>query len=172
MKVKSLAFRLFATSAAWTLLVLPVAGLIIYELYRDDVQATFDARLEKLVYAIAVDSMVGSSTPVAPNNRYEPLFEDIHSGWYWQIRPIEDETAPRLSSASLDGAEIDYPYRHNVKPDPNGARWMNTTGPIGEGLRMVEVIDTPYYHREGPRYSVVVAGPIDWLESRDRKSVV
>lgn len=166
MKLKSLAFRLFATSAAWTLLVLPIAGLIIYELYRDDVQATFDARLEKLVYAIAVDSMVGAATPVTPNNRYEPLFEDIHSGWYWQIQPIDDENAPRLGSASLDGAEIAVPFRHNVKPDANGARWMNSTGPMSEALRMVEVIDTPYYHREGPRYSVVVAGPIDWLESR------
>lgn len=166
MKLNSLAFRLFATSAAWTLLVLPIAGVIIYELYRDDVQATFDARLEKLVYAIAVDSMVGAATPVAPNNRYEPLFEDIHSGWYWQIQPIDDETAPRLGSASLDGAKIDIPFHHSVKPDANGARWMNSTGPMGEALRMVEVIDTPYYHREGPRYSVVVAGPIDWLESR------
>ncbi|HRN83407.1 MAG TPA: ATP-binding protein [Hyphomicrobium sp.] len=166
MKLKSLAFRLFATSAVWTLLVLPIAGLIIYELYRDDVQATFDARLEKLVYAIAVDSMVGAATPIAPNNRYEPLFEDIHSGWYWQIQPIDDATAPRLGSASLDGAEIDIPFRHNIKPDANGARWMNSTGPMGEALRMVEVIDTPYYHREGPRYSVLVAGPIDWLESR------
>lgn len=166
MKLKSLAFRLFATSAAWTLLVLPIAGLIIYELYRDDVQATFDARLEKLVYAIAVDSMVGAATPVAPNNRYEPLFEDIHSGWYWQIQPIDDETAPRLGSASLDGSEVAVPFRHDIKPDANGARWMNATGPMGEGLRMVEVIDTPYYNREGPRYSVVVAGPIDWLDSR------
>ena len=40
--LNSLAFRLFATAAAWTLLVLPIAGFIIYSLYRDDVQASFD----------------------------------------------------------------------------------------------------------------------------------
>ncbi len=33
MRLRSLAFRLFATSAIWTLLVLPVAGVIIYRLY-------------------------------------------------------------------------------------------------------------------------------------------
>ena len=63
MRLNSLAFRLFATSAVWTLLVLPVAGIIIYRLYRDDVQATFDDRLEKLVNAIAVDSMGGPARP-------------------------------------------------------------------------------------------------------------
>ena len=36
MRFNSLAFRLFATAAAWTLLVLPIAGFIIYGLYRDD----------------------------------------------------------------------------------------------------------------------------------------
>ena len=34
MTTNSLAFRLFATAAAWTLLVLPIAGAIIYSLYR------------------------------------------------------------------------------------------------------------------------------------------
>ena len=34
MTTNSLAFRLFATAAAWTLLALPIAGAIIYSLYR------------------------------------------------------------------------------------------------------------------------------------------
>ena len=57
MRFNSLAFRLFTTAAAWTLLVLPIAGFIIYRLYRDDVQASFDGQLQKLVNAITVDSM-------------------------------------------------------------------------------------------------------------------
>ena len=57
MRFNSLAFRLFATAAAWTLVVLPLAGVIIYGLYRDDVQASFDGQLRKLVNAITVDSM-------------------------------------------------------------------------------------------------------------------
>ena len=32
MKLNSLAFRLFATAAAWTLIALPIVGLVIYSL--------------------------------------------------------------------------------------------------------------------------------------------
>jgi len=167
MRFKSLAFRLFATSAAWTILVLPIAGILIYRLYRDDVQATFDGRIEKLVNAIAVDSMgAGPDEPVAPNNRYEPLFEETHSGWYWQIKPLDNPSLKRLVSASLATASIESPIERKVAPDANGARWMNSDGPVGEPIRMVEVIDSPDHTENGPRYSVIVAGPIDWLESR------
>lgn len=167
MKLKSLAFRLFATSAAWVLLVLPIAGVIIYELYRDDLQTSFDARLEKLVTSIAVDSMSsGGALPIAPKNRYEPLFEDARSGWYWQITPLDVKTAPTLRSASLGDTGINLPIEQQVKPDADGARWMNAGGPAGEGIRIVELIDNPGPPGQGPRYSIVVAGPIDWLDSR------
>jgi signal transduction histidine kinase len=168
MKLKSLAFRLFATSAAWTLLVLPIAGMIIYRLYRDDVQASFDARLEKLVNSIAIDSMGGGGTaPITPNNRYEPLFEDYHSGWYWQIKRVDDdEAAPRLGSASLGHAVLELPIKRSIVPDENGARWMGSVGPAGEPIRMVEVIDSVERSDNAPKYSIIVAGPVDWLESR------
>lgn len=169
MKLKSLAFRLFATSAAWTLLVLPIAGVIIYRLYRDDVQASFDARLEKLVNSIAIDSMGGNggTLPIAPNNRYEPLFEDYHSGWYWQIKRIDDDAStPHLGSASLGHAALELPIKRDLKPDANGARWMGSIGPAGEPIRMVEVIDSVERGDNAPKYSIIVAGPVDWLESR------
>ncbi len=167
MTFNSLAFRLFATSAAWVLLVLPIAGVIIYRLYRDDLQTSFDARLEKLVTSIAVDSMSGASEqPISPKNRYEPLFEDARSGWYWQIAPLDNKQAPTLRSASLGDAGIDLPIAHEIKPDADGARWMNAMGPAGEGVRLVELIDNPGPPGQGPRYSIIVAGPIDWLDTR------
>ncbi len=100
MRFNSLAFRLFATAAAWTLLVLPIAGFIIYRLYRDDVQASFDGQLLKLVNAITVDSMgsSGDAQPLPPSNLYEPLFEVTHSGWYWQITPLDRRPAGASSS--------------------------------------------------------------------------
>lgn len=167
MKLNSLAARLFATSAAWVLLVLPIAGIIIYRLYRDDLQASFDARLEKLVNSIAVDSMMsGSADPVAPKNRYEPLFEDPRSGWYWQIKPLESKPGLTLRSASLGDGTIPLPIERDIKPDANGARWMNAPGPAAEGIRMVEVLDYPGPVSGGTRYSIIVAGPIDWLDTR------
>ena len=86
MRRNSLAFRLFATSVAWTLLVLPLAGYLIYSLYRNDVQTSFDMQLKKLLTVLTLDSMnTAGDEPVRPNNQYEPLFEVTHSGWYWQV---------------------------------------------------------------------------------------
>jgi signal transduction histidine kinase len=104
--------------------------------------------------------------PIAPKNRYEPLFEDPRSGWYWQIKPLAEGTGTLLRSVSLGETPIELPIKKDVKPDADGARWMNSTGPAGEGIRMVEVIDGPDPHGKGPRYSVIVAGPIDWLDTR------
>lgn len=166
MRFNSLAFRLFATAAAWTLLVLPIAGVIIYRLYRDDVQASFDGQLLKLVNAITVDSMgsANDATPLPPSNLYEPLFEVTHSGWYWQITPLDTPGARTLVSPSLATASLPSPAAKKVTPDASGARWMNIKGPKGEPLRIVEVIDTLGHEPGKPSYSIVVAGPQDWLD--------
>ncbi|MEQ1578920.1 MAG: ATP-binding protein [Hyphomicrobium sp.] len=167
MRLNSLASRLIATSAIWLLLVLPIAGMLIYRLYREDVQSAFDGGLEKLVNAIALDSMNAAGTePVIPNNRYEPLFEETHSGWYWQIKPLDEPQARRFVSASLATATLDVPFEKKVEPDAGGNRWLNAKGPVGEPLRMVEVIDTINHVTGAPRYSIIVAGPLDWLDSR------
>jgi len=165
MRFNSLAFRLFATAAVWTLLVLPIAGFIIYRLYRDDVQTSFDGQLLKLVNAITVDSMGSSDAqPLPPSNLYEPLFEVTHSGWYWQITPLSPANGRKLVSPSLATWSLPSPAAKSVKPDETGARWMNVKGPKGEPLRMVEVIDSLGHEPGKPTYSIVVAGPQDWLD--------
>lgn len=164
MRFNSLAFRLFATSAAWTFIVLPIAGILIYSLYCADVQEGFDGQLKKLVAAISIDSMSGDE-PVAPTNRFEPLFEVPNSGWYWQIKPIDQRDKPKLVSASLATATLESPFEKDYPADPTGTRWMNDEGPGGEPIRIVEVIDTLGCDY-GPRYSVIVAGPLEWLEDR------
>lgn len=169
MRFNSLAFRLIATSAAWLAVVLPIAGYIIFRLYSEDVQASFDQRLEKLVNSIAVDALLsGGSEPVAPLNRYEPLFEETQSGWYWQIKPLDDPSGLQLVSASLATATLPSPYEAKVAPDRMGQRWMNTKGPLGEPIRVIEVVDTKGHQEDAPRYAVSVAGPIAWLETRNR----
>ena len=149
-------------------MVLPIAGVIIYGLYRTDVQATFDGRLEKLVNAVAVDAMAGEGgIPAVPPNRYEPLFEEIHSGWYWQIQPVSEDTAGRrLVSQSLATGQLPSPKSRGVKIEETGARWLNIDGPLGVRIRMVEVIDRIQHKKDGAPYSILVAGPVDWLESQ------
>jgi signal transduction histidine kinase len=166
MKLNSLAFRLFATSVAWTLLVLPLAGWLIYSLYKEDVQVGFDNDLIKLVDAINIDSMATQGLePVEPLNRYEPLFEVPNSGFYWQIKPLDIPTARHLVSPSLATGVVPSPFELNFPADKTGKRWMNTAGPDGKKIRIVEVINTPGYRADTPRYSILVSGPYDWIEA-------
>ena len=165
MRLNSLAFRLFATSAAWTLLVLPLAGYLIYSLYSDDVQVSFDQRLKTLLTSINIDAMSPQTgDPVQPVNRYEPLFEITHSGWYWQIKPLDNGPGRKLVSASLATGSLPSPYELKFPADKTGTRWMNISGPNGQTIRIVEVLDTLSHSNDTPRYSLIVAGPLDWLE--------
>ena len=165
MRLNSLALRLFATSAAWTLLVLPLAGYLIYSLYREDVQLSFDAQLKKLLTQITIDSMsTTGDTPVIPPNLYEPLFEVTQSGWYWQIRPIDGAPGRTLVSPSLATAVLPSPYDRKFPTDDTGTRWMNVPGPTGSTIRILEFIDSPGHDPSNTRYSIIVAGPLDWFE--------
>ncbi|MEQ1716458.1 MAG: ATP-binding protein [Hyphomicrobium sp.] len=165
MRRNSLAFRLFATSAAWTLVVLPLAGYLIYNLYRNDVQTSFDMQLKKLLTVLTLDSMnTTGDEPVRPNNQYEPLFEVTHSGWYWQIRPIDGAAGRRLVSPSLASEILPSPYDKKFPTDDTGTRWSNVPGPAGETIRTLEVIDTPGHDPSKTKYSIIVAGPLEWLD--------
>jgi len=170
MKFNSLALRLFATSAAWTLLALPLAGYIIYSLYRDDVQLSFDAQLRKLLTQMTVDSMgTSGDVPVIPPNLYEPLFEVTQSGWYWQVRPIDGAPGRTLVSPSLATAVLPSPYERRFPTDTSGTRWMNVPGPTGSTIRILEFIDSPGHDPDNTKYSIIVAGPLDWFEATVKK---
>jgi signal transduction histidine kinase len=165
MRLNSLALRLFATSAAWTLLALPLAGYIIYSLYREDLQLSFDAQLRKLLTQITIDSMsTTGDEPVLPPNLYEPLFEVTQSGWYWQIHPIDGAPGRSLVSPSLATAVLPSPYDRKFPTDDTGTRWMNVPGPNGTTIRILEFIDSPGHDPEKTKYSIIVAGPLDWFE--------
>jgi signal transduction histidine kinase len=165
MKLNSLAFRLFAISAIWTLLVLPLAGWLIYSLYCEDVQLGFDQKLIKLVDGIAVDAMATyDHEPENPVNRYEPLFEIPNSGFYWQIKPLDIPGARKIVSPSLATGELQSPFELQFPADKTGKRWINTTGPGGKPIRIVELIQSLGYQSDTPRYSITVAGPYDWIE--------
>ncbi|MEQ1712663.1 MAG: histidine kinase, partial [Hyphomicrobium sp.] len=155
MRLNSLAFRLLATLAAWTFVVLPIAGIIIFSIYKADLQRDYDDRLKRLADGVRLDSMDGLTDPLAPINRFEPLFEQTHSGWYWQVKPLDEAGKRWRVSASLATGELESPIEKKFPSDESGTRWMNVKGPTGEPIRIVELIDT-LQHEPGPRYSITV----------------
>ncbi len=168
MRFNSLAFRLFATAVLWTIVALPIAGVIIFSLYRQEVESSFDERIKTLLLVVYTDSSDHTQgEPGAPRDVGEPLFEINHSGWYWQIKPTEGADGRRtLVSKSLASEMLASPYEKGLPPDSFGTRWTQTTGPNGQELRVAEMIQALGGDESGPRYSYLVAGPVDWPQAR------
>src|SRR5258706_2032710 len=167
MRFNSLAFRLFATAAAWTMIVLPLVGLIIYALYRQEAEASFDERLRQLLTIVHADSIDhAEAEPGTPGQVGEPLFYITHSGWYWQIKPLAEAPGRRQVSASLATFVLPSPFEMGIAPDNQGNRWLDTKGPNKQQLRVVETVYVLGDELSGPRYAVAVAGPLDWIDER------
>ena len=137
MKLNSLAFRLFAASALWTLIVLPITGFMLGSIYRQEVQRIFDLRLDTAWWALVNLSVVpGEATPRAPLATAfgDPSYNVRFSGWYWQIEPVSLEAGPILISPSLQGEHLESP----TSAAAQGASYSVTdgVGPQGEHIRI------------------------------------
>jgi signal transduction histidine kinase len=164
MRLNSLAFRLSASAAAWTLVVVPVAAILLLSLYRHAVERSFDARLNVyLTSLIASTTAEGVSAPKQPANLGEPVFTIPFSGWYWQIKPLGEAARPVFVSDSLLDQQLKLPSQTGVPPDQNLARRAYAPGPQEQRLRIVEREIRP----AGPQsasYSYAVAGDAAEIE--------
>jgi signal transduction histidine kinase len=162
-RLDSLAFRLFATTAAWALVVLPAAGIIIYQLYKKQVDDAFDQRIRFAMTAILADGIENGENPAEPGQPKsigEPLFDFPQSGWYWQIKPIDaspERPARSFVSESL-GSEPLPLLSDTSQLVEQQIYWGYVDGPLNHRLRQAETI---YVFGEGDqalRYSFAVAG--------------
>ncbi|HEV3241836.1 MAG TPA: ATP-binding protein [Methyloceanibacter sp.] len=158
MRPNSLAFRLFASAAAWTLVVLPVAAVLLLSLYRHAVERSFDARLNVyLTSLIASTTAEGTSAPKAPANLGAPDFTIPFSGWYWQIKPLDGAERPLFVSDSLLDQQLKLPSQEGVAPDQNLTRRAYAPGPQDQRLRIVER-EIRAAGAQSSSYSYAVAG--------------
>ncbi len=158
MRLNSLAFRLFASAAAWTLVIVPAAAILLISLYRHAVERNFDARLNVyLTSLIASTTAEGATTPKQPANLGEPAFTIPFSGWYWQIKPLDGAARPLFVSDSLLDQQLKLPSASDVAADANLARHAYAPGPEGQRLRIVEREIRPGGGTSTP-YSYAIAG--------------
>ena len=164
MRLNSLAFRLFASAAAWTLVVLPITAIILISLYRQAIERNFDARLNVyLTSLVASTTQGGATSPKEPTSLGEPVFGIPFSGWYWQIKPLNGATRPEFVSDSLLDQQLELPSQSGVSPDISLTRRAYAAGPEQQRLRIVEreiklagPLSTPY--------SYAVAGDASEIE--------
>jgi len=124
---RSLSARLVAAALVWLVFSLAAGGTVLAWGFRDSVERQFGLRLDSLVRAAvaALDRRPdGSIVLVRPLG--DPRFEQIYSGWYWQVagadgrltrsRSLWDQTLPVETGHSA------VSYRH--LSGPNGEKLL------------------------------------------------
>jgi signal transduction histidine kinase len=172
MKANSLALRLFVTAAAWVLVVLPIAGWIIYTRHRARVMEAFDYQIWSFlqtVIDIAVEE--GAPGPVPPSElgRSFRTQSALHWQLQWQIKPldgklVDGKPAETLRSRSLAGKDLPLPHEHGIDPEEDETRWADLPGPDGQLVRVREKIHQFGVGPGAQRYSVTVAGRVGEME--------
>jgi signal transduction histidine kinase len=134
LKTNSLTFRLIAGAGVWSVLALLIGGFVLSGVFRATVQSNFDAQL-----TFDMESLVAAAQPVtadrvAVEGRYvAERYNRVYSGWYWQIAPEDEPTAPPQRSPSL----FDFSMTPVGFAGPNAAAgWGYDTGPDDQPLRV------------------------------------
>jgi len=154
----SLAARLIATAAVWTVVGLVIGGLLLASLFRASVQGDFDARLK-----FDLDGMIAAAEPapsgdVSLRGRFnDPRFDRIYSGWYWQISPSNG------GDAQISRSLWDHAIRITRSRVRDQLTWGDGIGPENQPLRFVaQHIEFPISATRTPNdrraYTFLVAG--------------
>lgn len=136
---RSIARRLFLSAAAWIILVLSSAGVLLSAYYRATAERSFDDRLGVYLRALVADvATTGDDQGSDPGALGDPQFELVLSGWYWQITRLDSEKPDIRASRSLFAARLPKLADLGVPPGVGGARSGSALGPDGRMLRIVE----------------------------------
>lgn len=132
MKTNSLAFRLVLSAGAWIAAALLVGGLLLSAVFRDYVQRSFDARLAALLESLAAIAEVDDTGALRLARALgDPRFEQVFSGWYWEIA-ADGESLLRSRSLADESLPV------GQAPAAAAALQGDATGPLDEPLRLIE----------------------------------
>lgn len=161
-RFNSLAARLIAAAAIWSMFGLAIGGVVLSNAFRTAAENSFDSRL-----AADMDGLIAAAEPDANGGvqlRDQFLnhqFDRVYSGLYYQIQPFKPgEKGGQISHSLFDhGIAISGTVRANV---PN---WGTAPGPENQRLRTLSrrlefpIASTPDQH-DSRVYAVTVAGDL------------
>lgn len=82
----SLSTRLFAGAAVWLVLILAIGGWVLTWAFRDTVENEFSQRLDAVLRGLIASLATTTDGSVTlPHQMGDPRFEQVYSGWYWQV---------------------------------------------------------------------------------------
>ncbi len=140
-KDQSIATRLFISAAAWSTILLLIAGVFLVTLYRRNTEKSFDDRMSVYLRALVADMAVGSEEQRnEPGQLGDPQFDLAQSGWYWQVTRLDSSETPVRQSLSLSGAALPRLSDPDTENAPGSVRSNYVEGPDARRLRLFERI--------------------------------
>lgn len=134
MRLNSLAARLIATAAIWTMLALVAGGLVLSAAFRTAALNSFDAGLRADLEALLGAARPDAETGILLDGFLNPGFSRVYSGRYFDIAPEKSGQPGALASRSLFDAAL--------KPDftsrSGNLAWGEAEGPDNQHLRVLQ----------------------------------
>jgi signal transduction histidine kinase len=172
----SLAARLIAAAAVWTMLGLALGGLVLSAAFRSTAEDNFDAAL-----SIDMDGLIAAAEPdanggVVLQDRFvSRQFDRVYSGLYYQIKPLK----PGSPTSGEGGGQISHSlFDHEIVPGPLERRgensWGFAMGPENQNLRVLAhrvefpIASTPNQH-DSRAYLFLVGGDLSAVDSESSK---
>ncbi len=157
-RFNSLAARLIATAAIWTMLGLVIGGVVLSAAFRTAALSNFDTVLRNDMDGLIVATQT-SAVGLSLDERFvNSAYARVYSGRYFEIARDVEGAAPILASRSLFGARL-FPQ---IASRQGPVAWGEANGPDGQHLRVLtqRVTLTGAAPADGqvPAYRVTVAG--------------
>ncbi|VAV95930.1 Sensor histidine kinase [hydrothermal vent metagenome] len=163
MRVNSLSFRLTASAAAVSIVLLVVAGLLLINLFSSAVERNFDARLQAVLDGLLANVEVAENQQLNIQGQIaDTRFRLPLSGWYWQVTPVEEKSQAGLASPSLLEARLKPAPGDLAERDASDIARFFLTDSNNTRLRVIEQRFTLFGGEQ--HYSFIVAGNFDELK--------
>ena len=139
LRTNSLAFRLIAMAAVWSLVGLALGSLVLSSIFRTSAERNFDTRLlADLESVIAVAELDCAGTFTMPKPLIAERFMNPFSGWYWQVSSLEKVATGQAKQTMRSRSLWDQSLQLGPPEAKGEIRKAFVTGPKKQNLRTVE----------------------------------
>jgi signal transduction histidine kinase len=139
MRPNSLAFRLMASSAIVSIVLLLLAAFLLSSLFQQALERNFDARLRAVLDGLLGNvELAQNGEPTMQSQLADTRFSLPLSGWYWQVEPPPGSNLPDLASESLLEKRLEVPASAEATRDKDGIASFYLRDANGAELRAME----------------------------------
>ncbi len=175
LRTDSLAFRLVAIAAGWSVLGLIAGGFLLSSLFRSSIERSLDNRLlADLENVVAVAELDCSGGFTMPKPLIAERFTRVFSGSYWQVASMAIGTDKQPDQLMRSRSLWDKILPFSDKKKPGEIQKGYAGGPIGQNLRFIErIVSLPGSEPEAGAtacsgdkvFRITIAGDLNDIES-------